>query len=200
MRPGVGLAILWAMCGRRRGASVWLWVSRRRRALLRRRAARAGGLHCVGPFGAALRCSRGRPAPWNSLRSLRSLRSDNHGELEVEARTPVRAGRPRCAPRRHRGGPRHTPPTAARHVASHNGFLRPRADRGESPARPSGKAGHAAPIPITAPIATALPSNRRPHRSQATPPGLRCPSAAASVPPRSAVKPACAHRCARFNF
>jgi len=99
----------------RRGASGPLWSF-----AVARRSARRGrrcpvGAH-AGAVGAArrLHCdARSGVAPHNSLRSLRSLRSDRCGESDDEARC---ARRPRpCASRRPRNRPHRAPP-AARHL------------------------------------------------------------------------------------
>ena len=73
----------------------------------------------AGAVGAArrLRCgARPGVAPHNSLRSLRSLRSNRCGESDNEARC---ARRPQsCAPRRPRNRPRRAPPAATGWVFS----------------------------------------------------------------------------------
>jgi hypothetical protein len=82
-----------------------------------RRSARRGRRHPTGAHAVAvcaslrLHCgARSEVARPNSLRSLRSLRSDNRRESVLEARC---ARRPRpCAPRRHRNRPRRVPPAA----------------------------------------------------------------------------------------
>ena len=73
--------------------------------------ARAMALHWRGRCGAPtpLRCSVGRPASRNSLRSLRSLRSDSRDESVDDSRCAL--VRPPCASRRPRGAP---PPGPAR--------------------------------------------------------------------------------------
>jgi len=68
----------------------------------------------AAPVGAArrLHCgARSRIAPQNSLRELRSLRSNNRGESVYEARCARRSWP--CAPRRHRRRPCQIPPTAS---------------------------------------------------------------------------------------
>jgi hypothetical protein len=71
------------------------------------------GAHAVAVAASRrLRCdARPGVAPQNSLRELRSLRSDNRGESDNEARC---ARRPQaCASRRHRNRPCRVPPTAS---------------------------------------------------------------------------------------
>ena len=70
------------------------------------------GAHAVsvGPAG-RLRCgAHDEVARWNSLRSLRSLRSNSHRESVHEARCACRPRR--CAPRRAQNRPHRAPPAA----------------------------------------------------------------------------------------
>ncbi len=84
-----------------RGARWWGAAGGVRRGLGRGAVGAAHRRHCGARVGVASR---------NSLRSLRSLRSDSRDELVHDAR----CARPprRCAPRRPRPRPRHTPPAA----------------------------------------------------------------------------------------
>jgi hypothetical protein len=72
------------------------------------------GAHAVAVGAArrlALRCSVSWPPSPNSLRELRSLRSNSGAESEHEARCA--RGHEPCASRRHRNRPRRTPPAAS---------------------------------------------------------------------------------------
>jgi hypothetical protein len=76
-----------------------------------------GPVGTVGPAGRLHCAARDGVAPTNSLRSLRSLRSDSVGESEDEARC---ARRPRrCAARRPRMGRGRTAPAAPRAPSTH---------------------------------------------------------------------------------
>ena len=85
--------------------------------LASRKSVPGGGSHCGGRTACRLRCgARSGVAPRNSLRSLRSLRSDNRGENVYEVRC---AHRPQpCAPRRHRDRPRRVPTSASEVIGS----------------------------------------------------------------------------------
>src|SRR5664280_1862220 len=82
---------------------------------------RAGRCASTGAVGAVRRLpcdARSRGLPHNSLRSLRSLRSNRCGKSEVEARCA--RGREPCASRRSRGAPR----PARTRLCTSAGFLR----------------------------------------------------------------------------